>query len=86
MKKIINNPMTFVEETLEGIIYAHPDQLRFSNHEKRGIVRSDAPIPGKVAIATGGGSGHLPVFLGYVGKGLADGSSVVFLPHLAQMP
>ncbi|PLS16125.1 dihydroxyacetone kinase subunit DhaK [Bacillus sp. M6-12] len=76
MKKIINNPMDFVNETLEGIILAYPDQFRFPEGEKRGIVRADIPVNGKVAIATGGGSGHLPVFLGYVGKGLADGASV----------
>lgn len=76
MKKIMNDPMDFVNESLEGIVYAYPKQLRFANGEKRGIVRTDAPIRGKVAIATGGGAGHLPVFLGYVGKGLADGSSV----------
>jgi phosphoenolpyruvate---glycerone phosphotransferase subunit DhaK len=76
MKKIINDPMAFVDETLEGIVLAHPNQLRFPEGENRGIVRADAPVKGKVAIATGGGSGHLPVFLGYVGKGLADGCSV----------
>ena len=42
----------------------------------RVIVRQDAPVKGKVAIATGGGSGHLPVFMGYVGKGLADGACI----------
>ncbi|MDB5055336.1 MAG: dhaK [Bacilli bacterium] len=76
MKKIMNDPIAFVDETLEGIVYAHPNQLRFTDGEKRGIVRADAPVKSKVAIATGGGSGHLPLFLGYVGKGLADGSSV----------
>jgi dihydroxyacetone kinase-like protein len=76
LKKILNDPAAFVDETLEGIVYAHAKQLRFPEGEKRGIVRTDAPVKGKVAIATGGGSGHLPVFLGYVGKGLADGSSV----------
>jgi dihydroxyacetone kinase-like protein len=76
MKKLMNDPMEFVDETLEGIVYAYPDQLRFPAGETRGIVRADAPIQGKVAIATGGGAGHLPLFLGYVGKGLADGSSV----------
>lgn len=68
--------MHFVDETLEGIVCAHSDRLRFPDGEKRGIVRADAPVMGKVAIATGGGAGHLPVFLGYVGRGLADGSSV----------
>jgi dihydroxyacetone kinase-like protein len=76
MKKIMNDPIAFVDETLEGIVYAYPNQLRFTDGEKRGIVRTDAPVKSKVAIATGGGSGHLPLFLGYVGKGLADGSSV----------
>lgn len=76
MKKILNDPLAFVDETLEGIVYAYPNRLRFPEGEKRGIVRADAPVAGKVAIATGGGAGHLPVFLGYVGTGLADGASV----------
>jgi phosphoenolpyruvate---glycerone phosphotransferase subunit DhaK len=75
MKKILNRPADFVDEMLQGIIYAHPHQLRFGD-DKRAIVRADAPVAGKVAIATGGGSGHLPVFLGYVGKGLADGCAI----------
>lgn len=75
MKKIINRPADFVDEMLQGILYAHPDELK-SGGDKRSIVRGDAPVAGKVAIATGGGSGHLPVFLGYVGKGLADGCAV----------
>ena len=75
MKKIINEPMAFVDEMLEGILAAHPDQLKATS-DPRAIVRADAPVQGKVAILTGGGSGHLPVFLGYVGVGLADGVSV----------
>jgi len=75
MKKILNDPMAFVDETLEGILSAHPDQLRAAS-DTRAIVRADAPVDGKVAIVTGGGSGHLPVFLGYVGVGLADGVAV----------
>lgn len=75
MKKIINHPMAFVDEMLEGILAAHPTQLRATS-DPRAIVRADAPVQGKVAILTGGGSGHLPVFLGYVGYGLADGVSV----------
>jgi dihydroxyacetone kinase DhaK subunit len=76
MKKILNEPASFVDEMIEGILAAHPDQLKAVTADKRGIVRADAPVRGKVAIATGGGSGHLPVFLGYVGKGLADGVAV----------
>jgi dihydroxyacetone kinase-like protein len=75
MKKIINDPMAFVDEMLEGILAAHPDQLK-GTRDPRAIVRADAPAQGKVAILTGGGSGHLPVFLGYVGVGLADGCAV----------
>ncbi|MBD1382423.1 dihydroxyacetone kinase subunit DhaK [Metabacillus arenae] len=75
MKKIINDPMNFVKESLEGIIYAYPDFLKFSS-DKKGIMRTEPPAKGKVTIVTGGGAGHLPVFLGYVGRGLADGAAV----------
>ena len=75
MQKIINEPADFVEETLEGILLAHPSALRRAD-DPRAIVRAEAPIADKVGIATGGGSGHLPVFLGYVGEGLADGVAV----------
>ncbi|MGE5618606.1 MAG: dihydroxyacetone kinase subunit DhaK [Sphingomonadaceae bacterium] len=76
MKKIINDPTMFVDEVLDGILRAHQPQLRAVGKDGRAIVRADSPVRGKVAIATGGGSGHLPVFLGYVGKGLADGVAV----------
>jgi dihydroxyacetone kinase-like protein len=59
---------------LDGILAAHADQLR--RPSPRAIVRADAPIAGKVGIATGGGSGHLPVFMGYVGRGLIDGAAI----------
>ncbi len=75
MKKIINEPMAVVDEMLQGLLLAHPDSLRAAG-SPRAIVRADAPVKGKVALATGGGSGHLPVFLGYVGKGLLDGCAV----------
>lgn len=75
MKKIINNPVDFVPEMLDGLIKAHPDQLAYTE-DIHAIVRADAPVEGKVALATGGGSGHLPVFLGYVGKGMLDGCAV----------
>ncbi len=75
MKKIINKPADFVPEMLEGLVKAHPDQLDYQD-DLHCIVRADAPVEGKVALATGGGSGHLPVFLGYVGKGMLDGCAV----------
>ena len=73
MKKIINRPEDFVDEMLAGILAAHPRALK-ATADPRAIIRADAPVAGKVAILTGGGSGHLPVFLGYVGKGLASAS------------
>jgi dihydroxyacetone kinase-like protein len=76
MKKFINEPKQFVDEMLEGILLAHPDQLAFAAGDRRCIVRAGSPIKGKVGIATGGGSGHLPLFLGYVGQGMLDGCSV----------
>ncbi len=76
MKKLINDPLQVVDETIAGILKAYPYHLRMTKENSRALVRADAPIKGKVAICTGGGSGHLPVFLGYVGPGLLDGVSV----------
>jgi phosphoenolpyruvate---glycerone phosphotransferase subunit DhaK len=76
MKKILNKPNDFVDESLNGILLAHSDELKMVDHNPRLVIRKHAPINGKVAIATGGGYGHLPVFLGYVGEGLADGVCV----------
>ncbi len=76
MKKILNDPNNYVDEMLDGLLLAHSDALAVVDGDTHCIVRADAPIQGKVAIATGGGSGHLPVFLGYVGEGLLDGCAV----------
>jgi dihydroxyacetone kinase-like protein len=76
MKKFINEPKNFVDEMLEGILLAHPDQLTFTAGDHRCVIRTGKPKKGKVGIATGGGSGHLPLFLGYVGEGMLDGCSV----------
>ncbi|TAN34895.1 dihydroxyacetone kinase subunit DhaK [bacterium] len=76
MQKILNRPDDFVDEMVEGLTLAHHDQLRALPADRRVIVRVAAPAAGKVAIVTGGGSGHLPVFVGYVGEGLADGCAV----------
>jgi len=76
MKKLINRPEDFARETIEGIILAHPESLKMLEGSYHRVIRADEKKMGKVAIATGGGSGHLPLFLGYVGKGLADGVTV----------
>jgi phosphoenolpyruvate---glycerone phosphotransferase subunit DhaK len=75
VQKIINSADAFVDEMLDGILLAHPSALKRGD-DPRAIVRSVAPVRGKVGIATGGGSGHLPVFMGYVGEGLADGAAI----------
>lgn len=88
MKKILNDPKHYVPELLQGLLAAHPGRLKAADGELHAIVRADAPVRGKVAIITGGGSGHLPVFLGYVGKGMLDGCAVgdVFAsPSIDQM-
>ncbi|MFP4611843.1 MAG: dihydroxyacetone kinase subunit DhaK [Spirochaetaceae bacterium] len=76
MKKFLNDPKNFVNEMLEGIVAAHSDQLTYVNDDLHCIVRAGEKKKGKVGLATGGGSGHLPLFLGYVGAGLLDGCSV----------
>ena len=76
MKKIINDAFTFVDDTIAGILKAHPGHLKRVPGSGRALMRADAPVKGKVAIVTGGGSGHLPVFLGYVGRGLCDGVAI----------
>jgi dihydroxyacetone kinase-like protein len=74
MKKFVNDPNLFVDEMLEGILAAHPDQLSYCAGYPRDIVRVGSKD--KVALVTGGGSGHLPLFMGYVGDGLLDGCAV----------
>jgi len=75
MKKIINKAENFVNEMLEGLYAAHPDAITYVNGDLRCLV-SKKKVLGKVGIATGGGSGHLPLFLGYVGEGMLDGCSI----------
>ncbi len=75
MKKFLNKAEDFVDEMLEGIYAAHPNQVGYVAEDKRCLVSKNL-VKGKVGIATGGGSGHLPLFLGYVGKGLLDGCAV----------
>lgn len=75
MKKIMNQPENFITEMLEGIYAAHPHMLTYVNDDCHCLVTRHK-VSGKVGIATGGGSGHLPLFLGYVGKGLLDGCAI----------
>src|SRR3954468_24994051 len=71
MKKLINKPEDVVTEALQGMAVAHPDLLRVSLGPNY-IVRADAPVQGKVALVSGGGSGHEPMHGGFVGMGMLD--------------
>ena len=71
MKKVINNPEAVVHEMIEGMVQAYPDKLRHLEGTTV-IVRADAPVPGKVTVISGGGSGHEPSHAGYVGRGMLD--------------
>jgi dihydroxyacetone kinase-like protein len=70
MKKLINDPADVVAEALRGIAAAHPE-LRV-DHDQRVVFRRDAPVPGKVGLVSGGGSGHEPMHAGFVGPGMLD--------------
>lgn len=74
MKKILNNPTDYVDEMLEGMVAAHPEY--YAQPVSRVIARAGGATRGKVGIVTGGGSGHLPIFTGYVGKGLLDACAI----------
>ena len=73
MKKLINAIDDVVKEQLEGMAVAHPDQLMV-HFEPNFVYRADAPVAGKVAIVSGGGSGHEPMHGGFVGMGMLDGA------------
>jgi phosphoenolpyruvate---glycerone phosphotransferase subunit DhaK len=70
VKKLINEPGDVVAEALRGIDLAHPE-LRV-DHENKVVYRADAPVAGKVALVSGGGSGHEPLHGGFVGPGMLD--------------
>jgi dihydroxyacetone kinase-like protein len=71
MKKLINDPENVVREELSGVALAHPDLVTV-HVDPHYVVRSDAPVQGKVALVSGGGSGHEPMHGGFVGKGMLD--------------
>lgn len=75
MQRIINNPDDVVEEMLKGFVLAHPDIAAHTSNP-RVLKYKNAPVEGKVGIVTGGGSGHKPAFVGYLGKNLVDAVAV----------
>ncbi|MBN2626876.1 MAG: dihydroxyacetone kinase subunit DhaK [Spirochaetales bacterium] len=75
MQRIINDPNLVVEDMLKGFLKTHSDIVSPTEHE-RVVKYKDAPVEGKVGIITGGGSGHKPAFVGYVGKNMVDAVAV----------
>ncbi len=71
MKKLINDPRNVVQELVEGFVLANEGSVR-KHPRVNAVIRRDAPVQGKVGIVIGGGAGHEPLFLEYVGRGMAD--------------
>ncbi len=71
MKKLINKPEDVVRESLEGMAVAHPDMIKV-HFDPNFVYRADAPVKDKVAVISGGGSGHEPMHGGFVGVGMLD--------------
>lgn len=76
MKKLINDPKNVVEEMIEGYVKAHPNHIKQLPENDRALVSTKNTIKDKVGVLIGGGSGHEPAFMGYVGEGMADGVAV----------
>lgn len=74
MQRILNDPDNIVEEMLEGFLKAHPDLVEATDNPR--AVKSVFPTEGRVAVVTGGGSGHKPAFIGFCGENLCDGIAV----------
>jgi dihydroxyacetone kinase-like protein len=71
VKKLINKPADVVRESLQGMAAAHADLIKVS-YDPIFVYRADAPVKGKVAVISGGGSGHEPTHVGFVGPGMLD--------------
>ncbi|MFA5400839.1 MAG: dihydroxyacetone kinase subunit DhaK [Dehalococcoidia bacterium] len=71
VKKLINNPDDIVNELIEGFVLINASKVKRIGNSNA-VARIDAPVKGKVGIVIGGGAGHEPLFLEYVGEGMAD--------------
>src|SRR5690554_174053 len=76
MRRLVNDPYEIVEEMLEGYVRAFPDKVKLLEHDGRVVVGTHAPKKDKVGVIVGGGSGHEPLFLGYIGEGFADAAVI----------
>ncbi|HDS06450.1 MAG TPA: dihydroxyacetone kinase subunit DhaK [Bacteroides sp.] len=86
MQKFINDPSLVVDEMLRGYVKANADLVSATDNE-RVLKYRHAPVQGKVGIVTGGGSGHKPAFIGYIGRNMCDAVAVgeIFTSPPAQM-
>jgi len=75
MQRIINNPDLVVEDMLSGFAVAHSDIVAATANPKV-LKYKNAPVAGKVGVVTGGGSGHKPAFIGYIGRNMVDAVAV----------
>ncbi len=74
MQRILNHPDDIVDEMLKGFIKTHSDIVEETQNPR--VIKSKFCLPDKVGIVTGGGSGHKPAFIGYVGENLCDAAAV----------
>jgi dihydroxyacetone kinase-like protein len=86
MQRIINDPNLVVEDMLKGFVKCHQNLVVAAEDNPRVLKYIKAPIQGKVGVVTGGGSGHKPAFVGYIGKNMCDAVAVgeVFASPSAQ--
>lgn len=75
MQRMVNDPSEVVADMLKGFVRAHRD-LVVPTDNPRVLARRGAPVKGKVGVVTGGGSGHKPAFIGYIGRNMLDAVAV----------
>lgn len=76
MNRFINNPDYVVDDMIKGYVKAYSALVSQSTRNSHVVKYKNAPVKGKVGIVTGGGSGHEPAFLGYVGRNMVDAVAV----------
>jgi len=76
LQRFVNNPDYIVEDMVKGFLKAHDDLIVKNEKNDRVVQYKNAPVEGKVGLVTGGGSGHEPAFLGYVGENMMDAVAV----------
>src|ERR1043165_5827019 len=75
MTRLFNDPAAFKAGMVDGFVAAYGRYVRRVS-DSSGVMRASGPVPGKVGVIVGGGSGHYPAFCGLVGPGLADGAVI----------